>query len=140
MPKKRNLNGLPYNLVQQYFSTIFYFGRGYMADWIWCAADEKNVSDIEIDILKKTVNPKSLEINPITAYLDRLQETIKKELVANGFENDFIKSAKFEISISEKDKQKKLFRCVAILKDNDGKMYKSKIHTDTSLRRKFQVF
>ncbi len=140
MPKKRNLNGLPYNLVQQYFSTLFYFKKGYMADWIWCAADEKNVADIEINILTKTVNPKLLEINPITAYLDRLQETIKKELVANGFGDNFIKSAKFEISISETDKPKKLFRCVAILEDKYGKIYRSKIHTDSSLEKKIKVF
>jgi len=54
--------------------------------------------------------------------------------------DNFIKSAKFEISISETDKPKKLFRCVAILEDKDGKIYRSKIHTDSSLEKKIKVF
>lgn len=140
MAKKKNLNGLPNNLIQQYFSTLFYYDRGYMADWIWCAANEKNVSDIEIDILRKTVNPKSIEIKPITAQLTYLEQTIKKELKGNGFPDDFIKSAKFEIYISPENKVSKVFSCVATLTDTEGKTYRSKPYAEMAYENDLQVF
>jgi hypothetical protein len=138
--KKKNLNGLPNNLIQQYFSTLFYWNGGYMADWIVCAANEKNKSNIEIDILSMTVKPKELEIKQIVTYLDRLNETIKKELTGNGFPDDYITKAKFEIFISPENKAQKIFSCVATLEDTDGKVYRSKPYSEKAYEKDLQVF
>jgi hypothetical protein len=128
MAKTKTLNGLPYNLIQQYFCTEFYLNGGYVADWIWSAANEKNKSNIEIDILNKKVKPKELEIKQITTFLDYLKITINNELKGNGFPVDFIIKAKFEIYIPPKSKSQKIFGCIAILEDKEGKVYRSKPH------------
>jgi len=138
MGKTNRINGLPNTLIQQYFSTLFYYSKGYMADWIWNAAEEKQISEIKIDILKKTVEPVELEIKPITVYLDLLQETIRKELSANGFESDFIKSAKLQIVLP--DKRKKLLNCESTLIDKNERIYKSKKYSEVAYDNKFKVF
>jgi hypothetical protein len=130
MAKKRNLNGLPNVLIQQYFSTMFYCNKGYMADWIWNAAKGKNVSDIQIDIINKTITPKDLQISSLTGYLVTLQQTIKKELVSNGFSDDFIVKAKFEIYICPETKPQKIFGVLATIEDKDGNIYRSKPYTE----------
>jgi len=140
MAKKKNLNGLPNNLKQQYFSTLFYYDKGYMADWIWNAAKEKNVSDIQIDIINETVTPKDLQIQPLTTQLIRLQQTIKKELVNNGFADDFIVKAKFEIYISPENREEKMFGVFVTLEDKDGKIYRSKPYAEMAYETDFQVF
>jgi len=139
MAKKKNLNGLPNNLKQQYFSTLFYYDKGYMADWIWKAAREKNVFDIQIDIINKSVTPKELEIEPLTSQLIRLQQTIKKELISNGFSEDFIVKAKFEICISPEHIVQKIFGVLVTLEDKDGKIYRSKAYAEMAYEADFQV-
>ena len=140
MAKKKNLKGLPNNLIQQYFSTLFYYDKGYMADWIWNAAREKNVSDIQIDIINKTVMPKELQIQPLTAQLIRLQQTIKKELTNNGFTDDFIVKAQFEIYISPENRSKKIFSVMVTLEDKDRKIYRSKPYAEMAYEEDFQIF
>jgi hypothetical protein len=140
MAKRKNINGIPNNLIQQYFSTLFYWNGGYMADWIWSASTEKNISEIEIDILKKTVSPNTIEIKQITTYLDRLKTTISKELTNNGFEEDFIVSAKFDIFISSTFKTQKLLTCIATLIDKEQRIYKSKTYTEKSYEETLTVF
>jgi len=140
MAKKKNLNGLPNNLKQQYFSTLFYYDKGYMADWIWNVAKEKNVSDIQIDIINETVTPKDLQIQPLTTQLIRLQQTIKKELVNNGFADDFIVKAKFEIYITPENREQKMFGVFVTLEDKDGKIYRSKPYAEMAYETDFQVF
>jgi len=140
MAKKKNINGLPNNLIQQYFSTLFYYDKGYMADWIWNAANERNVSDIQIDIINKVITPKDLQIQPLTTQLIRLQETIKKELINNGFADDFIIKAKFEIYISPENRFQKILAVLATLEDKDGKIYRSKPYAEKAYEADFQVF
>ena len=57
MAKAKNLNGLPGNLAFSYLSTLGYYDGGYMADWINYVAREKNIANIEIDILNKDIIP-----------------------------------------------------------------------------------
>lgn len=140
MAKRKNINGLPNNLIQQYFSTLFYWDGGYMADWIWNASNEKGISEIEIDILNQTVSPASINIKQITTYLDRLKTTIDKELKNNGFQTDFIISAKFDIFISSKFKAQRLLTCTAALIDKEQRIYKSKTYTEKSYEDGFTVF
>lgn len=140
MGKKKNLNGIPNSLIQQYFSTLFYCEKGYMADWIWNAADEKNVKDIQIDIINQKVFPKELQITQITSQLRFLQQTIRKELINNGFPDDFIVKAVFEIYISPENKVRKIFGCLAILEDRDGNVYRSRPYAQMAYENNFQVY
>lgn len=104
MGTRKNLNGLPNSLEQRYFSTLFYWNGGYMADWIWNAANEKKVRDIEIDILNESVEPKVLQIRPIISQLPKIRDTIQTTLKSHNFPDDFITAAKFIIYISQKHK------------------------------------
>lgn len=140
MGKKRDLKGLPDNLVQRYFSSLFYWESGYMPDWIWYAAEEKGVSDIEIDILKRSVVPKELEIKPIIVHLPQLEKTINKTLESNGFPAGFIVEAKISIYISQKHKALKLLSGTGKLKDVDGKNYEGNPFTERAYEKPFNLF
>ncbi|MBD8348920.1 hypothetical protein [Dysgonomonas sp. HGC4] len=140
MGKKKNLNGLPNSLIQQYFSTMFYYEKGYMADWIWNAANEKSVKDIRIDIINQKVFPQELQITQITSQLHFLQQTIGKELINNGFPDDFIMKAVFEIYISPENRIRKIFGCLAILEDKDGNVYRSRPYAEMAYENNFQVY
>lgn len=108
-----------------------------MADWIWNASVEKNRSQLTIDILQKKVLPSELQIPPIIAYLDALKETISKTCVSAGFDPNLIVEAKFEISISQRYKIHRLLLIEAVLKDRDGKIYKSKKYEEQAYEQKF---
>ena len=96
MAKRKNIKGLPNSLVQRYFSTLFWWDKAYMADWICNASSEKQITSLEIDILNQTVFPTDLQIKPIVGHLPKLKETIEKTLESNGFQNNYITTAKFK--------------------------------------------
>ncbi|MCZ4410369.1 hypothetical protein O3Q51_16250 [Cryomorphaceae bacterium 1068] len=140
MGKRRDLNGLPNSLEQRYFSTLFWWDKAYMADWIWNAAIQKGVTDIEIDILQGNVDPKELEIKPIVAQFSKLRETITRTLDSNNFPTDFIVDAKFKIYISQKHKTLRLLSCQASVTDREGNLYEGKIYTEKAYGTPFKVF
>jgi hypothetical protein len=139
MAKKRNLNGLPNSLEQRYFSTLFYYHRAYMADWIWNAAHAKGISDIEIDILNDTVAPRQLQIKPIIAQLKELRETIQLTLMKQQFPPGFIAQAVFKISIDPTDRFR-YFTCIPSVTDIEGKVYEGKKYTEQAMEDPFDVF
>ena len=108
-----------------------------MADWIWNAAEGKGITDIEIDILNGTVNPRELQIQPIVVQLSRLRETITATLKSNDFPTDFIVDAKFQIYISQSQKSLRLMSCQAILTDKDGRTYQGKTYTERAYEPPF---
>lgn len=110
-----------------------------MADWILNAALEKGVTDIEIDILHSKVEPKELEIRPITGHLNRLLETIETTLDSNDFQADFIVEAKFKINIPESAKATRFFSCKAIVTDKDGRVYEGRNYTERAHETQFRV-
>lgn len=140
MGKKKNLNGLPNSLEQRYFSTLFWWEKAYMEDWIWNAATEKNISDIEIDIIQGTVEPKELEIKAIVGHLHLLRRTIVTTLESNNFPADFIVEARFKIYISKKYKELRLFSCQGIVADKEGHVYEGKVYTEKAHENPFAVF
>jgi hypothetical protein len=125
MAKAKNLNGLPGNLAYSYLSTLGYYDGGYMADWLNYIARDKNIIEIEIDILKKAINPKEAEIKPLIVNLEKLKGIIQTELKNNGFEMSFIKNAimRFEIPINSPNP---IIYCYPHLEDENGKIYKPK--------------
>ncbi|GAA3592659.1 hypothetical protein Q4Q39_05715 [Flavivirga amylovorans] len=127
MGKTRNLNGIPGNLALSYLSTLGYYDGGYMADWLNFIARDKNVKEIEIDILNNGIDPEETDIKPLKADLKKLRGILEKELSNNGFEMDFIKKAvmKFEIPI-DNPKFKNTVYCYPFIEDENGKIYKPK--------------
>jgi hypothetical protein len=119
---------------------MFYWEKAYMADWILNAAIEKDITYIEIDILQKKVEPKELEIRPITGHLGRLLETIEATLHSNKFPTDFIVEAKFKINIPESSKATRFFSCKATVTDKDGRVYEGRNYTERAYENPFRVF
>ena len=111
-----------------------------MADWIWNAANEKQITDVEIDILNGSVNPKELEIKPIIVHLYQLRSTISKTLKSNSFPDDFITEAKFQIYISQKYKFFGLLTCKTFLEDMNGNKYEGNTYTEQTGVDPFKVF
>ena len=111
-----------------------------MADWIWNAAQEKGIIELEIDVLHDKVVPPELAIKPILIYLPRLRETIANSLLGNNFPVDFITEAQFIISLSHKFNAQRLLSCQAILKDKEGHMYEGKLYTEAAYERPFDAF
>jgi hypothetical protein len=137
LEKRKILNGLPNSLTQSYFSTIFYYEKGYMVDWIWNAAIENNITELTIDILNETVEPKVIQIKPIIVHLPTLKETIEKTLKNENFELNFIKDGKLYIKIFEKENR---LRCVAILTDQENKKYIGNEYFEHPYDNNFKVF
>ncbi len=127
MGKTRNLKGIPGNLALSYLSTLRYFDGGYMADWLNYIARDKNVKEIEIDILNSRIQPEETAIEPLKAELKKLRRILEKELSNNGFKMNFIKKAvmKFEIPI-DNPRFKNTVYCYPFIEDENGKIYKPK--------------
>ena len=111
-----------------------------MADWIWYAATEKNIMDVEIDILHDRVAPRVLQIQPITGHLHQLRENIQATLKSNQLPDDFITEAKFIIFISQQHKTSGLLTCQGMMTDKEGRKYIGKIYTEKAYEDPFTGF
>ncbi len=127
----RLINGLPHNLVQSFFSTLRYWEKGYMTDWIVNASIELNVTKIQIDLLKKEITPKDLEIKPIMYNIEELDMIIEKSLSYAGLTRNYIKQAYFEIEILDNY----YLKCKTILLSEDDKIYTTKDYIEKSYER-----
>lgn len=132
MAKTKILNGLSYSLAHSYFSTMNYFLKGYMGDWIVNSASDIGIDRVVIDILNKRIYPEELMIRPLLINLDSLKQIIDKTLKSNDFPPDFIIEAKFDIEIL-KNRQ---IACSNFTVDKNGKIYKSKNYIEQS----FEIF
>lgn len=121
MTKTKMLNGLSYSLAHSYFSTLNYYAKGYMSDWIVNGALELGIDMVQIDIIQKEIIPKELMIRPLLVNLDYLKHIINKTLESNHLPVDFIKDAKFEIKVSP-DRQ---ITCSSYTIGENGRIYKS---------------
>ena len=132
MANTKTLNSLIHSLSHSYFSTLNYWDGGYMSDWIVNAAFELGINEITVDILKKRISPREMEIKPLLYYLDSLPPIITKTLKSNNLPSDFITEAKFEITISES----RVMICDGYAKGTNERIYKSKPYSEQS----FEIF
>jgi hypothetical protein len=131
MTKTKFLNGLSYSLAHSYFSTINYYSKGYMSDWIVNAATNLGIDRVQIDILNKEIHPNELMIRPLLVNLDYLKYIIVKTLESNQLSNTFIKEAKFDIKITS-DRQ---IICSSYTMGENGRIYKSKDYLEQSFEK-----
>ncbi len=129
------LNSLSHNIADSYFSTINYYDKGYMVDWLVNGANELGVNSVEIDVLNKTISPKELMDTPLMAYMNYTNSIIERTLTSLNQPKDFIIEAKLLISIH----QDRWISCDNYTKDTNGKLYKSKVFSDKSTAV-FKVF
>ena len=128
MSKPKLINGLPHDLVQSFFSTLRYWEKGYMSDWIVNASVELKINKIRIDINNKVVEPKEIEITPILYHINELERTIEKVILNAGLTRDFIRQAYFEIDILED----RFLRCKTIVIAENGKIIQTKDYVEKS--------
>jgi hypothetical protein len=132
MAKPRLINGLPHDLVQSFFSTLRYWEKGYMSDWIVNAAQELKINKIRIDIINKTIDPKDIEIKPIIFNINELDKIIDKAITNAGLTRNFIKQAYFDIDIFND----RYLKCQTIIIAENEKKYQAKDYIEKS----FEIF
>ncbi|HEX8429030.1 hypothetical protein [Hymenobacter sp.] len=94
MPKWKRLKGIPHNMTRSFFGTERFYSCGYMGDWLLHAARKLGLTKASLNVLSASFEPTELNIYPLTFNADSLKEVIHKELIANGFETDFITEAR----------------------------------------------
>lgn len=125
---KRPINGLPYNLVQSYFSTLNYMVSGYMCDWIVNGALKLGITSVRLDILNETIAPPKMQFHAIIYPLRYVKPIIEKELAANELPLDYIKEAIFNIEISGNREM----ICNSQIIGRDDRVFKGKVYREKS--------
>lgn len=126
MGSTKRLNGLPNSIGQSYLSTLKYYHKGYMADWLNSLALKTKQFEIEVDILNDKVSPIECQIKALMAWNDEFRKLIKKVINQEGFEETFINEAKMKFQIRSKKGQNNIVKCEVLLKDINGKSYINK--------------
>jgi hypothetical protein len=128
MAKPKLINGLPHDLVQSFFSTLRYWDKGYMSDWIVNSAIDLKINKIKIDIIKKEIEPKEIEIKPIIYNINELDQIIDRSLTHAGLTRDYISQAFFEIEIFDN----RYLKCKTTIESVDGKRFQTKDYVEKS--------
>ncbi|RZK29620.1 MAG: hypothetical protein EOO61_20415 [Hymenobacter sp.] len=123
MAKWRKLNGIPHNITQSFFGTERYYSCGYMGDWLLHAARNLELTKASLDVLTVTFEPAELNIYPLVFNAKSLKEIIDKELVANGFENDFITEVRIDFQFLNPNIYWVGIYCFPYLIDKTGRRY-----------------
>jgi len=153
MPKRKNLNGIPHNIIQSFFGTErYYYGvyrGGYMGDWLLNTAKQLLIPKASLDLLRSSFDPPELNIHPLVVNASTLKDIIFKELSAIGFENNFIVESYIDFefpapNINKKVSASNLYNngicCVCTLMDIEGRKYSSAEITEYALEQEFDSF
>lgn len=97
-----------------------------MADWLLNAARKLNLSEASLDVLTATFQPPELNIRPLTLSAWALKGIIDKELLANGFDVNFITEACIDFKFLDPNIFRNGIYCFPYLIDKEGRRYKSK--------------
>jgi len=127
---RKKLRSTVHNLAHAYQSTLFYFAKGYMADWACNVAQKKGLSILEVDIIKGQVFPIDAHVEALIAYTDKLRQSLEHDLESIGLKMDFVKKATLKLSIV--DEKKRLIKIVAEITDIEDCTYQSKDFLETS--------
>jgi hypothetical protein len=140
MPSRKKLNGIPHNLTKSFFGTERYYGHGYMGDWLLNAARQLQLKEASLNVLESTFQPESLNIHPLTFHAKSLRMILERELVANGFELDFIKHAVINFQFPNSTLYARTFYCFPFLIDKDGRRYETQRMVESAWEPSFDPF
>jgi hypothetical protein len=96
-----------------------------MGDWLLNAARKLNLTKASLNVLQASFTPTELNIHPLTLNANTLKEIIDKELLANGFDTDFIKEAHIDFEFPDPRLYRTTIYCFPYLIDKDGRRYES---------------
>jgi hypothetical protein len=125
MPRRRDLNGLPHDMTQSFFSTLRYDGKGYVADNLFNAAKVLGIRTVKLDILNVSVEPVEVGNIFLLKELKSLKGMMEIVVQHKGWSYDFIEVAVMKIAIPDPALYAKTFYCYTTLIDRDGKTYDS---------------
>lgn len=141
MASIKRLNGLPNNIGQSYLSTLKYYHKGYMSDWLNSIALKTKEFDIEIDILNDKVTPLKCQTKALMIWNDEFRNLIIKVLKNEGFENNHIVKAIMKFQIRSRKGQTNSINCNVLLEDKNGKIYSNrKPILDQAYEKPFEPF
>jgi hypothetical protein len=140
MSKRKNLNGVPHNIIRSFFGTERYYNKGYMADWLLNAARSVQIDHAGLDILTSAFTPDKLNIYPLVLHAKTLKAIISKELHRNGFTDDFITGARIDFVFPDADRYKKTIYAYGYLIDKEGRQYTSGKIIETAFEASFDPF
>ena len=126
MPKRRNLNGIPHNITQSFFGTERYYSCGYMGDWLLNAARRLGITEASLNVMEAAFEPSELNLYPLILNAKSIKGLIEKELLANGFETDFISEAHIRFQFPNPNFYRVGIYCFPYLIDKEGKRYESR--------------
>jgi hypothetical protein len=96
MAKLKLLKSIGHNTVHSYLSLMNY-RNGYVVEYLYNIAKDKNVDCIVIDILERSIQPEIFEIPVIKYSLDDLREDFERHLEGANIPLDYVISAKVSI-------------------------------------------
>lgn len=137
MPSTKLLKGLPVSLIESYMSTLCYYKKGYMADWLYNGMTELIIDEVIIDVLNETIFPNEISIIPLELNIPRLQGIIQRTLSSNRFDENYIKSAKLFIKMYKTINKHLL--CRAEIIDINNKIYVSKEVLEKAYEESFSI-
>lgn len=140
MPKRKTLNGMAHNITKSFFGTERYYGRGYMGDWLLKAARRIDLKTASLDVIKAKFDPEELNLYPLVFNAKQLKEIINKELIANGFDTDFIVEAKIDFKFLDPSIYRSTIYCYPYLIDKSGRRYEHDRIIAEGLEQDFDPF
>ena len=111
-----------------------------MGDWLLNAARHLNLRKASLNILSATFSPVQLNIHPLVMNAKSLKEIIDKELMANGFEPDFIQEAGINFQFPDPNLYRTTIYCFPYLVDKEGKRYETVRILEEGLEPNFDPF
>ena len=73
MAKRKNLNGIPHNLIRSFFGTERYYHKGYMGDWLLNAARKLDIHEGSLNVISAEFTPERLNIHPLVIHAKSLK-------------------------------------------------------------------
>jgi len=98
MPRMKMLKSIAHNVAHSYLSLMNYTDGEYTVERLFQLAKESKQTNIEINILQKSIEPVVYETPSIKLSLVYLEETLRKLLQSEGIELINIQSATIRIS------------------------------------------
>ena len=102
-----------------------YYNCGYMGDWLLNAARKLDLTEASLNVMTAIFEPAELNIHPLTTNAAALKSIMNKELLANGFDTNFITEARIDFQFLNPNIYRVGIYCFPYLIDIEGERYES---------------